>query len=79
VAEVPVSGWLGELPLYVQRHGHPRWRARHVRFPIDRAAADQWMLCMTTALSQQVSDDELRQRLIVALTNVADHMRNPSD
>ena len=43
-------GWLGGPPLYVQRYGHPRLRARHLPFPIGESERDQWLLCMRQAL-----------------------------
>jgi hemoglobin len=37
---------------YVERRGHPRLRARHAPFPIDRAARDRWVPLMERALDQ---------------------------
>lgn len=71
-----LSGWMGGPPLYWERHGHPRLRARHLPFAIDRAAATAWMQCMHRALAEEVADPELRARLESALAGVADHMRN---
>jgi hemoglobin len=71
-----LSGWLGGPPLYVQRHGHPRLRARHLPFPIGVAERDQWLLCMRQALDERALPDGLRQRLYQALADLADHMRN---
>ena len=64
------------LPLYVERYGHPRLRARHLPFAIGDAARDQWMLCMERALRETLEDAELATRLTGALAQVADHMRN---
>lgn len=36
-----LSGWLGGPGLYVERHGHPRLRARHLPFAIASAERDQ--------------------------------------
>ena len=44
-----LSGWTGGPPLYEQRHGHPRLRARHLPYRIGIAQRDQWMLCMIRA------------------------------
>lgn len=71
-----LSGWLGGPPLYSERHGHPRLRARHLRFPIDVAASAAWMLCMEQALAETDVDPDLRARLIAALHQTAQHMRN---
>lgn len=69
-------GWLGGPPLYVQRFGHPRLRARHLPFPIDDDGADQWMRCMEQALEEHVGDQTLRDQLKHAFRRTADHMRN---
>lgn len=37
---------------------------------------DQWMLCMTTALNEQVADTQLRDSLIQTFAQMADHMVN---
>lgn len=74
-----LSGWLGGPQLYVERHGHPRLRARHLPFPIDRRARDQWLLCMRQAMDEQIADPALRAGLERALSDLADHMRNRAD
>ena len=71
-----LSGWTGGPPLYIEKHGHPRLRARHMPFPIDTPAAQAWMRCMSQALTEQVPDAQLRDQLVAAFTNVAAHMRN---
>jgi hemoglobin len=35
---------------YLEQRGHPRLRARHGRFAIDRRARDRWMQLMTEAI-----------------------------
>jgi hemoglobin len=74
-----LSGFLGGPPLYVQAYGHPRLRARHLRFPINREAARQWMVCMDQALTERVGDDLLRRQLSAHLARAADHMRNQDE
>ncbi|MEZ4401903.1 MAG: group II truncated hemoglobin [Kofleriaceae bacterium] len=72
-----LTGWLGGPPVYVQRFGHPRLRARHLPFAIDDAARDQWMSCMREALAATITADEpLRAHLELTLSRLADHMRN---
>lgn len=71
-----LSGWLGGLPLYEERFGHPRLRRSHLPFPIDEAARDAWMLCMTQALTEQVENAELRAQLIDSFFKTADFLRN---
>ncbi|MGE0103402.1 MAG: group II truncated hemoglobin [Blastocatellales bacterium] len=69
-------GWTGGPPLYVQKHGHPRLRARHLPFPIGELERDQWLWCMNQALGEIVEAPLLRQQLSLALGNLADFMRN---
>lgn len=71
-----LSGWLGGPQLYVEKHGHPMLRRRHLHFPIDNAARDQWMHCMQLALDDVVEDARLRDELVQSFLKVADHMRN---
>ncbi len=69
-------GWLGGPPLYIERFGHPRLRARHLPFAIGARERDQWMRCMTLAVEDQIADADLRATLLAALGPLADHMRN---
>ena len=69
-------GWMGGPPLYVTRFGHPRLRARHIRFPIGVKERDQWMWCMRRALSETEVPQPLAQSLEQAFANLADFMRN---
>jgi hemoglobin len=73
-----MSGWLGGPPLYVQKKGHPRLRARHLPFVVDEAMRDQWMLCMRAALADvgAALPAETREKLDAALFQLADHMIN---
>lgn len=45
-------GLLGGPPLYQQRHGSPRMRARHLPFPIDEAARQTWLDCFDCVLEE---------------------------
>lgn len=69
-------GWSGGPPLYVERHGHPMLRARHLPFPIGEAERDAWMLCMDRALDEHPMPGDLREYLRQRFAAVADHMRN---
>ena len=71
-----LSGWLGGPPLYIQEHGHPRLRARHLPFPIGEQERDQWLLCMAQAMDELEIDEPLKQDLQTAFSQTADHMRN---
>ena len=72
-------GWLGGPPLYMERFGHPRLRARHLPFAIGARERDQWMMCMTRAIDERIADAEVRAVLAGALAPLADHMRNRAE
>ena len=71
-----LSGWLGGPPLYAERYGPPRLRRAHAAFPVDAAARDAWMDCMTRALDEQVSDPALRAELRSSFSRTAAFLRN---
>lgn len=74
-----LTGWTGGPQLYVEKHGHPRLRMRHMPFPIDADARDQWLLCMQRALDDTIEDPDLRERMMSAFRHVADFMRNQGE
>ena len=43
-------GLLGGPPLYHQRYGNPMMRARHLPFPINQGARDEWLACFERVL-----------------------------
>lgn len=47
-------GLLGGPPLYHQRYGPPMMRARHMPFPIDGQARQQWLACFDRVLVDAV-------------------------
>lgn len=71
-----LSGWMGGPALYWERHGHPRLRMRHVRFPIDDHAANEWSRCMDTALERIDVADPLKGFLSEELGKAAQSLRN---
>ena len=71
-----LTGWMGGPPLYIQRFGHPRLRARHLPFPIGERERDEWLWCMFKALDEIVPDASLREQLAHSLAQTADFMRN---
>lgn len=74
-----LCGWLGGPDLYVQRHGHPRLRARHLPYPIGTRERDQWLACMAMAMDQQGLPATLALSLGQAFAGTADWMRNRPD
>jgi len=71
-----LSGWLGGPQLYVQKHGHPRLRARHLPFAIGIAERDAWMECMKQAMAEENVEPALQAQLAQAFFGTADFMRN---
>lgn len=71
-----LTEWTGGPRLYSAEKGHPRLRQRHMGFAIGDAERDAWLLCMRGALDEQVADEAARQELDVALSRLADWMRN---
>ena len=74
-----LTGWTGGPQLYIERYGHPMLRARHLPFPIDASARDQWMYCMIKAMHQLEFDENLMTKLASQLYGVADFMRNQAE
>ncbi|MFZ5579337.1 MAG: group II truncated hemoglobin [Pseudomonadota bacterium] len=71
-----LSGWLGGPQLFMERHGHPRLRMRHMQVAVDTDMRDQWMHCMRHALDETVEDPSFREELYQSLWSLADQMRN---
>lgn len=74
-----LTGWTGGPPVYVERYGHPRLRARHLPFPIASRERDEWLWCMDRALDEHPMPDDIREMLRDKLHALADHMRNVPD
>jgi len=71
-----LSGWLGGPPLYTDKRGRPRLRARHLPFSIGDAEAEEWLRCMGKALADVEVPGNLEGFLISKLTPLAHHMEN---
>jgi hemoglobin len=71
-----LSGFLGGPSLYIEKYGHPMLRRRHLPFPIDESARDQWLLCMNQALDDVGASPALKEHLGRAFFQTANHMRN---
>ena len=71
-----LSGWFGGPPLYVEKKGHPRLRMRHAPYAVGQVVRDEWMLCMTQAITEQVADVGFREWLVGTFSQMADHMIN---
>jgi len=71
-----LSGWLGGPQRYVEKHGHPMLRRRHLPYAIGAEERDQWLLCMQMALEETVADETLRTALFAQFVQLGEHMRN---
>ena len=71
-----LSGWFGGPSLYIAKKGHPRLRMRHAPYAVGSVVRDEWMLCMTQALTEQVDDSAFRASLIETFAQMATHMIN---
>ena len=61
---------------YLAKRGHPRLRARHLPFAIDRHARDRWMTLMEKALAQADLPRDAREELHAFFAHTATFMIN---
>lgn len=71
-----LSGWFGGPNLYWREFGHPRMRARHMKFPINSIARDQWLYCMQMAINEMSWKQEFKEFTMKSFTDFAHHMQN---
>ncbi len=74
-----LSGWFGGPELYIAKKGHPRLRMRHAPYAIDSIVRDEWMMCMTQALNEEVADSNFRDEIIDTFAKMANHLVNTND
>ncbi|HEU5140407.1 MAG TPA: globin [Bacillales bacterium] len=67
---------LGGPPLYLEEHGHPMLRARHMRFPITPTRASAWLSCMSAAMDEIRLEEPWREAIFNRLTVIAQNMMN---
>ncbi len=61
---------------YIEQRGHPRLRARHMPFQIDRAARDNWMRLMNNAFAEAKLPAEAEQHLRTFFDQLSTFMIN---
>jgi hemoglobin len=71
-----LSGWLGGPSLYIERHGRPMLRRRHLRVPIGGDEVRGWLLCFHRAWDEQVKDPALSLEVVPQIEKLAHHMQN---
>jgi hemoglobin len=69
-------GRFGGPQRYIERRGHPRLRARHMPFHINRAARDRWMALMDNAFAEAALPAEAAAYLREFLSQMATFMIN---
>lgn len=69
-------GYLGGPPVYVEKYGHPRLRARHFIAEIGPQERDEWLLCFNRALDETIPSEKLRQIIREPIERLAFHMQN---
>ncbi|MCY1665499.1 group II truncated hemoglobin [Rhizobium sp. SL86] len=71
-----LTGYLGGPPVYVEKYGHPRLRARHFAAPIGVAERDEWLLCFRRAMDETIENPKLREIIWAPVERLAHHMQN---
>ncbi|MFO7320186.1 MAG: globin [Chloroflexota bacterium] len=62
--------------LFSQERGHPRLRARHLPFPIDRKARDHWLKHMLDAMDAVGIEEPARTLMRDYFVRASEHMIN---
>lgn len=71
-----LSGWLGGPQLFVERHGAPMLRRRHMVAAIGPEETAGWLLCFRWALVDTVADEAVRAAILPQIEMLAHHMQN---
>ena len=71
-----LSGWLGGPSLYIERHGRPMLRRRHLRAAIGAEEVRGWLLCFHRAWDEQTTDAALGEDVLPRIEKLAHHMQN---
>ncbi|TFB15046.1 globin [Filobacillus milosensis] len=74
-----LTQFFGGPPLYIQEHGHPMLRARHMPFPITPTRRDAWLECMAGALDEAEIEEPYKSSIYERLTMTANHMMNTEE
>ena len=68
--------YFGGPRTYIAERGHPRLRARHLPFPIDRQARDAWLTHMSAAVDQMNLPAAAREEFLRYFEGAADFLIN---
>ena len=61
---------------YIEQRGHPRLRARHAPFAIDRRARDRWMQLMSGAMAEAQVPADVEVVMRTFLDGIATFLMN---
>ena len=73
-----LTQFLGGPPLYSDRYGHPKLRARHLPHPISDEDAIAWLQCMSAAVHSLSIDAAMKDELMKRFIPTAMFMVNQS-
>lgn len=68
--------FLGGPNLYIEEHGHPMMKARHMPFAITEIERDAWLENISKAIDDVGLDANMKGYLMERYTMVAHHMQN---
>ena len=71
-----LKGFMGGRYYYKEKHGHMDVKLMHAHVPIRQEDADNWVLCMSQALSDEGHEGPLADRLDTVFRRVADILVN---
>jgi hemoglobin len=71
-----LAQFFGGPQTYSTERGHPKLRARHLRFPIDQAARDAWIRRMTAAVNSLELPPAARDELLRYFEDAATFLMN---
>jgi hemoglobin len=66
-----LSGFMGGRAYYQEKHGHMDVKLMHAHVPIRRADAENWLICMRTALAEEAHAGPHIDKLNAAFERVA--------
>ena len=71
-----LSGWLGGPPLFQQKYGPPKMRARHAHLKISEQLSLQWLHCMKKSLAKSPLSLIERRILMKSFTALTRRIQN---
>ena len=71
-----LTQFFGGPPVYSERRGHPRLRARHLPFAIDRKERDAWVTHMLAALEETGIQEPAKSQMSTYFEDAATFLIN---